>query len=656
MHYFNKPTDADKNTSQYLGITEEEYVPSQKDDRFRKYWKRFEHYKQDKEQNIRFFNKNGIQRNIYNYISDSVDSMNEFHIKPNWKEDWQNNTFDPVTRNKLITVLSMLVQSRMKIEVLVKRNSIFKNPQTKARQLIYSSLLDNANNHNDEDYALIWELYTTMVEGTMFGYEGWTRDTREVEYIKEFNPETGEKITKKIKYDDWDDVFGEIVPIEEIFPETIWVNAKDWRRKVQRCYRVREVTLQEAKDRYAQFVPEGEDIKPAGEHFDQSGFEWGISQNVDKNNVQIVEYYDAKEDIFGLWANGLELYFGPLPFNHKQIPFWVAINELIHHQFLFGKSMPDKMLSDQNVNNSVLNGMLDQLIIGLNSPIFVDGLMDEEDLTDGYLELGKIIKLDPGGKVQPSNLGHIDPSAFQLLDKLKRSMEETTVSAQASGVPTGGRKTKFEVQQLQEGALNLASQSLQLMEHAMKNKYRLRLANILQYYSFPSRVKTGKRKFKFLTVENTKLSNGKTGKKLIQILDDSEKSPSKEDLTQVAQEEEGKEFDPRTSQVEPLVVRKKMLMTDELELDIIIIANSSVKDSKTTRQNKDIAFYQSTVGNPLFDQVETAKDFARAFDKSEDIVNEKPETGGMQGEQGGLPGLPGMKGQSSNSINPEDLL
>ena len=68
-----------------------------------------------------------------------------------------------------------------------------------------------------------------------------------MEYVKEYDPETGKRTTEKISVKAWDDVFGEIVPIEEWFPETIWVHSID---EIHRCFRVREMTIEAFMDNF----------------------------------------------------------------------------------------------------------------------------------------------------------------------------------------------------------------------------------------------------------------------------------------------------------------------------------------------------------------------------------------------------------------------
>lgn len=616
-----------------------------KEQRWSEHWNLFLKYRNNRNQEIRFFNKNGKPRNILDYVKDSVDRVNEYHLKPSWKEEWQSNVFDPKTRDKLIAILSSLASSRMKADLVLDPQSLFATDGLEDRKHIYQGLLDYANYHNKDEYQLVWELYTAMMQGTVIGYESWKKDTRNVEYVTEFDPDTGEQKTEKIKYDAWDDVFGEIVPIEEFYPENIWVNAKEFKEKINRAFRVQELSYAGFKDLFGGFK-NAQYVQPKSFYMNTPGFGWGISTNVLPENVEVCFFFDVISDKMGIWANGVELYYGPMPWNHKSLPFWVGIFEPVHPQLLYGKSLPDKLMGMQDINNATWNGILDQLFIGLNSPIFVDGQIDNFD--DGYLEPGAVYTMDPGTKVQKSNMGQIDQASIQILNLLQRSMEESSVSAQAQGVATGGRKTKYEVQQLRESALNVASLALQLMEYAMQQKYWLRMYNILQYYSMPSRTKSGKEKFKFITLANVKLPNGKTGKKMIQIVGSESEMPTQQEMSEKKVKEGGDE-NILESRVQPIVITRDWLMNKDFDLAIRIVPNSSVKESAIDKKNKDIAFYQATAQNPMVDQEENLRDFAKAFGKSEEII--KKQGTGMQDviseKLGGLPGMPGMSGQQA---------
>jgi hypothetical protein len=610
----------------------------------REYWDLFLKYKDSKNQNIYFLNKNGIERNIYDYVNDSIDRMNEYHLKPAHKEKWQNNVFDPMTRDKVIFILGQLATTRMKPEIIVNSESIFSTPGLEMRKTVYRDLLEAANRKNNDKQQLIWEMYTCLSEGTVIGYESWCRSRREVEYVIDVDPETGEKKSKKIKTDYWDDVFGEIIGIEEFFPENIWCNANEFYRKSRRLFLYKEMTKAKFNDTYGKF-PNADNVKPAGYYINEHEFDWGISSDVNQDNVGVLTFFDAVGDEMRIWGNGTEIYKGCLPWNHKELPVWIGISEPIHQKFLFGKSFPDKLMGMQDVDNAILNGMLDQLYIALNSPIFVDGNID--NLDEGHLEPSRVYEMSPGSRIQSLPLGGISQSSLAILELIKKSMEQTSVSAQAQGVPTGGRKTKYEVQQLQEGALQIAGLVLQMLESGgMERKYWLRLHNILQYYSMPSRKKTGKKKFRFITIEDTKLSNGKIGKRMIQVVDNKEDIPAKNDLANLAGQLEGKSYNPIEAKVEPIVLSKDYLLNDEITLEIEIVPNSSIKKSEAQKINSDVAFYQMTAGDPGFDQQENKLSLAKAFNKPSSIVlKNQPQP------QPQVPGEPAVAGVGANKID-----
>jgi len=615
------------------------------DDRFMEHYDLFERYRQNKEQHIRFFNKDGVSRTINDYVRDSVDRMNEYHLKPSHKDDWQNNMFDPVTRNKLISILAIIAGSRLKLDLVIKPKSIFTKMKTKVRRDVIADLLESANDHNNLLMETVWEMYTAMSEGTVIGFEGWRQGEREVEYVKSFNPDTGEKETEKVRSDLWDDVYGCIVPTEEFFPENIWVNS--FRKDVQRCFWVREMSFAGFQTEFGAY-PNADKVRPASYFIKQDDFEWGISENVYSDNVEIMQYYDEVDDKLGMWANGVEIYYGCLPWNHKRLPFWVSQFEPIHHQFLYGKSLPDKLMGMQDVNNAILNNILDQLYISLNSPIFVDG---DFDLEDGFLEPKRIYNLEPGSRVQKGQLGSVDPTSFQVLSLLRKSMEESSISAQAQGVPSGGRKTKFEVQQLTEGAMQLASLFLQLYESAFRDKMLLRTPNVLQYYSMARPERDKDERYRYIEID-TQLSNGQKGTRKIQVVESKGDIPGKADQIKMIEEETGKPFNAAETNVQPVFITKDWLLHRGYEMEFKVVANSSVKDSEVQRRNNDMAFYQIANGDPRYNQEKLAEDLVDAFGKDESVLSKQGKVAGAAQQAPGIPGMPGMRGQPAGGQPP----
>jgi hypothetical protein len=608
--------------SKLTGIGEKEEVVQkpfnqdpEKEKRWHQAWTTFLDYEIERNQNIRFLNKEGVSRNILDYVRDSVDRMNEFNPMPAYKEDWQSNIFDPQTRNALIAILATMASTRAKTDLILKPHSIFANTDLKEKKRVYGDLLDNANEHNNDSLEIIWEMYSAMSEGTYIGFEGWKKGKREVPFVTDFNPDTGEKTTTNITVNDFDDVYGERVPLEEFYPESIWVNNVN---KLKKCFRVRDLNKTQFLSLYGKY-PNADKVEPANFFRNAGGFEWGISQSVPDDHYQVMEWYDASKSQMGVWSNGVELYWGAMPWNHGRLPFWNAIFEIIHPQFLYGKSFPDKMMSLQDTDNTLLNSMLDQVFLGLNKPIFVAG---ESSFDDGYFEPGRIYNVDEGTTVSTPNIGTIDQAAQVMRQNIVQSIEETGISAQARGVPTGGRKTKYEVQALQEGANKLAGLFQRLFEEALKDKYWLRMHNILQYYTFPSNTKSGKSKFKFIVLENRKLANNKTGTSMIQIIGSANDKLSQEELMAKQQEGETEPFNPLTAKKQIVVITTDYLKEREFDLEVEIVPNSSIKETQADITNKALNFYQITNQDPNIDQLERTKRFAEAYGQPPEVVKE----------------------------------
>ncbi|MCP5375234.1 MAG: hypothetical protein H6743_03970 [Rickettsiaceae bacterium] len=587
----------------------------EKEKRWHQAWSNFLLFEIERNQTVRFLNKEGVARNIIDYVRDSVDRMNEYNPMPAYKDDWQSNIFDPQTRNALIAILATLASTRAKTDLILKPTSIFANTDLKEKKRIFGDLLDNANEHNNDSLEIIWEMYSAMSEGTYIGFEGWKKGRREVPFVTDFDPDTGKKTTTKIVVNEFDDVYGERVPINEFYPETIWVNNVS---KLKRAFRVRDLNKSQFLSLFGKY-PNADKVEPAGFFKQDEGFEWGISESVPDDHYQVVEWYDALKGEMGIWSNGVELYWGCMPWNHGRLPFWSAIFEIIHPQFLYGKSFPDKMMSLQDTDNTLLNAMLDQVFLGLNKPIFVAG---ESSFDDGYFEPGRIYNVDEGTTVSTPNIGTIDQAAQVMRQNILQSIEETGISAQARGVPTGGRKTKYEVQALQEGANKLAGLFQRLFEEALKDKYWLRMHNILQYYTFPSNTESGKTKFKFIVLENRKLLNNKRGTSMIQIVGSEKEQLSPKELMAKQQEGETEPFNPLTAKKQIVVITTDWLKEKEFDLEVRIVPNSSVKETQADITNKALSFYQLTANDPNVDPLERTKKLAEVFDQPPEVVRE----------------------------------
>jgi len=140
---------------------------------------------------------------------------------------------------------------------------------------------------------------------------------------------------------------------------------------------------------------------------------------------------------------------------------------------------------------------------------------------------------------------------------------------------------------------------------------------------------------------------------MIQVVDGKSEVPHPAKLAEMAQKEIEGPFEPDTATVEPIILSRDYLLNNEYDYEIVIVPNSSIKQSEADKANKDLAFYQATAQNPQVDQEQNLKDFARAFGKDESIV--KPALPATQDQlaamMGGQPATP----QQAPNIDMEQL-
>jgi hypothetical protein len=273
------------------------------EERFTEHFVKWQDYRQNRDQTIRFLSKNGVNRGIKEYIRDSVDRFNEYFPKPLHKKDWQSNVYQPITRDKIMSILGRLVNTRLNVGLKLKSKSMINMNEAEARREIFSDLLKSANEKNDDDQARVWEAFVALSQGTAIGHESWKKDTREVEYIKEVDPDTGEKKTETVTVDKWDDVYGKLVPVLEFYPENIWVNNI---RDVKRCFWVSQMKYTNFMDEFGKF-DNADMVQKAGYYSGLSDVNWGVSEDVKEDHVEVIRFYDEVDDKYAIWANGIEI-------------------------------------------------------------------------------------------------------------------------------------------------------------------------------------------------------------------------------------------------------------------------------------------------------------------------------------------------------------
>jgi len=481
----------------------------------------FRRAQQDRDRSFAYFD--GM--NLVNYIEDSVERFNTNLYLRDGMEDWQSGFNDGFTRSKVLAMVGKL------IEQLPIASAIPRGEEDILRAQIITDLYQYTEEVDDYENLMSMFVLELLVKGTAIGYE-------DVEYIKKkIRTVKGKGDAMTFTEDTIKDckLYAEIVPLEEYYPATLTVIGVE---KQPYSFRRQIMDVAVFKEKYGHYkkaalidgrksaVTEGGAIPYYNDY---------IGSDVGEGQVELIRFIDSMNDEYVMQANGIWLNplgpteeISPLPWNHKEQPYFSAINEP-YGMFFYGKSLPNKLSSMQDVLNVLQNMMMDQSFLSIFTPIITAGF---EDFEDDYLRPGRRTSIDTGGlslnqAIMP--LQFPTPTGWHqyILEYTRRIMEESSLDRVSQGQAGTGseRTTAYEVQTAAQGVAAILTMVARYLNGAVKRKAKLRIQNILQFGFQPNAtIVPGvladtdvNKPFATFNFYNTKMSDGKRGTRVLEL-------------------------------------------------------------------------------------------------------------------------------------------
>lgn len=614
--------------------------------------------------------------NLIDYINDSVRRfVTNVDIRENI-EDWQAIVHNPFTRNKVLAILAKVVR------VLPIAEFTARGDEDTRKATILNDLYTYAEDVDDYEELMMFLLLEAIVKGTGIGYEGMTRREKKIRIVKNVNDEIiiTEEVEKTTK------LFGAVVPLEEFYPSTVGIrNIKS----MPYCFWRREMTHSKFMADYgnyakAQLVQPQRTWSP-DEH--KPYYVDYISTDVIDGNVEVIRYYNKDNDEYVIIANGIwlnpilkgkapkkdedgnmevetrEEVISPLPFNHKELPFYDIKFDFYGADFFYGKSLPDRLKSLQDVLNVLNNMMLDQSFLSVFAPILTAGF---DPIEDDYLRPGRRIPIDTQGlplnqAVMKMDVGTPNGWHQYILDYTKRIMEEASLDQVSSGTAgVGGRTTAQEVRIAADGVASMLGLFGRMVNYGVKRKAKLKSANALQFWTDKNSPmlekilggggsKEVKDAFNVFKINDTVLSTGKRGTRVIEMYADKSKMPTKvqqQAKAAVATSSAGK-------QVEYVAIDAEYLR--DLDADVKLVTNprsESTKEIEKAMQLEKVRVYM-TFFPELVDKAELAAQTAEKMGDDPTKVFKSDMFNPPDPSQQTPEGQPGQP-QQALSQNPQD--
>lgn len=481
-------------------------------------------------------------RTIIEYINDSARRFVTNVFERDGLEDWQARVHDQMTRNKVLAVLGKVV------DVLPIATFTARGDEDVRKASIISDLYSYSEDMDNYEEFMTQFLLEAIVKGTAVGYEGmeyYERKLRDVTGTQD-NITVTEHTRKEAK------LFAELVPLEEFYPAHVGIRTiKD----MPHCFWRHEISYTEFQARWSMY-DKAKYVKPhapLSQWREQRPFYLDyISTTVQPGNVEIVRLYDKINDIYvitanGIWLNpigpeGAEL-VSPLPFNHKELPFFDIKYDFLGNWF-YGKSLPDKLQSTQDVLDVLTNMLLDQSFLTIFPPLLTAG---NDAIEDDYLRPGRRTPIDTQGLPLKDSYTVLEiptPQGWHqfILEYTRKVMEESSVDQLQQGTAgVGGRTTAQEIGVAAAGVSSMLGLFGRMINFGIKRKAQLRVKNILQFWTNANSPQiTGilgdngdevlKGAFNLFKVDGTTLSHGVRGTRVIAMYKDEASMPDPNSL------------------------------------------------------------------------------------------------------------------------------
>lgn len=549
-------------------------------------------------------------------------------VKPEWKKDYQYNVFDPITRDKVMAILSKTA-GLYEAQFFNTNKRLAKISETIAT-VLGAFYQDSTRRLNEKEKNKLTML-AALISPKAIWYEGWKYQKRTIRDIEE--RDNNGKITKVKKKDivHYNGPWGELVQVEDFIPGSLRV--RDIQEQPHLTW-IPKMQMSEFRRKFPSTrFSEAEKVQPYGMLFANDFTDFTLRDDLKENEVEVLQFYEKWEDRMTIIANGVLLTTpdtNPMPFAHKDYPFvWGGFEELSPF-FVYDMPLTIKLLDMQDVNNEVLNLTLDMVWRALNEVILVQ---DGDGINDDTLYGGGMVSVNDPKNFQKLEFGSSFgfQSASNVMDRVRRSIESSSLDAPTSGQSGTRSITAREALIAREAALEITTLFLQNMEAMERDKARLRVKNQLDRYKRPveweerigeDMTKTSMPIFRQISVRDARLDKGKRGTVNVNIVEEPRSAEELDNVNVVNDREMSQEID-----ITPEVIRA-------IDFDVEIVANSSVKKSKTMQTAEARSFLGDAAAMPdVLSVPYAAKEYVKALGKNTDealVTKEKQPTNPME--------------------------
>jgi len=511
-------------------MTEKRYTPNKKTIALREsMYTSIDAMIEVKNQNYPQFNSEDGRRNLLQYVEDSDRRLNGDTLtrEEQGKEDWQANTFDPITRIKLKAVVAgVALQVPELAYKVVNKDGMFSSKRAELiKQLVRYSRL-NGNPQTD----IFFEAWECAGRGTVIKFDGYLKTKYKRKFIKSYDLSTG-----AVEFDEREEIVDDKpidiqIPIEEFFWSDMFVRDVQDQSSVAWIKNYTKAEIEQEFGQYPNFkyVKDGGSIKKYHSDTNSYYYDKWSKRVKDEDDYEVIRFFNMFEDRYEIWINGVDILIAPILWGRtkKLYPFSKTIFEPFSSKaFFVGKSLPSVLEGNQDVNNTIWNSTLDKLYRSLTKPLLV-GLANKDllDVEDELVNQDNKIYVPDVSQVKPIPFEGVSAGDMAMLQAVATKLDMSSSDANQQGVQGKG-VTAREAIIADENARKMKGVFFMFLEDLWIQKTKIRIPNILMNVMQPKMEaiigKDGKEvmqeALKILSIPDTDFSDGTKGTLGVQV-------------------------------------------------------------------------------------------------------------------------------------------
>lgn len=517
-----------KNPSEPKGF----YNPSEKKKKtIKRVYDEYSQMRKLRNQKWEYFNN----RTLKEYINDSQLRLNGYVLTKTsqGKESWQSNVFHPVTRNKFKALLAAVALDVPQTKI-VAQNEDQERDQTRAE--IIKNLVKFSYDQDNKEEQIFFEAWEAAEKGTIIVYDGYLKAKAKKKIIKSYDPTTGEMEFDEEEVETDNQCVNFIVPLMNLYIKDFHIF--DIQKQPSLCWvermEVGEFEKEFGKYSGAEYVKQSIQITDPNEN-DVFFTKYWKDRTKEDEPIEVVKFFNKSKDEFIIIANGVVLHESPLILGKKKkwYPFAKTVFEPFGTDFFYGNSLPNTLMGEQDVINSLYNMSLDKTYKSMSRNLLIGNVnKDDFDLEDQNTTVDTKIYVEDITQVKETPISGISDSDVKMIDIVSRGLDLSSVDSNQQGVANRG-VTAREVVIANENAKKLKGIMYMFLNSLWIQKMKLRVMNILTYYTQPKVDKAiGEKGMNYQTfmVDNAELSDGSKGVLGIQMVGSQQALPNPQEL------------------------------------------------------------------------------------------------------------------------------